>query len=130
MRFLFDENMPKDLALALGNLSKVVFHTRDIPELGKRALDEQVIAYAADHSLLVCTRDCAMAKEPWFRAEVKRLGAGVFFVRTARIAGKEMRLWPLAQLVVRGWDHMEQFATINKTPFVALMKSNGHVSTY
>jgi len=130
VRFLFDENMPKVLASVLGNLGKSVSHTRDVDELGLRTLDERVIAHAADHNQFVVSRDFAMAEEPWFRAEVKRLGAGVFFIRASRKSGKEMRLWPLAQLLVKGWDQIEYYAEHNKPPFVALMKSSGHVSTY
>jgi hypothetical protein len=127
--FLFDANMPKVLASVLRDLGKSVSHTDDIKELGRGALDPRVIEYAADHNQIVVSRDLAMAKEPWFAPDVKRLGAGVFFIRTGK-HGKELRLWPMAQLVFKGWDAMERFAEKNPPPFVALVKPNGTVVTY
>ena len=129
MTFLFDANMPKILASVLRDLGKSVSHTDDIKELGRGALDPRVIQYAADHNQIVVSRDLAMAKEPWFAPDVRRLGAGVIFVRTGT-HGKEMRLWPMAQLLVKGWDSIEQFARTNPLPFVALMKKNGNVVKY
>jgi predicted nuclease of predicted toxin-antitoxin system len=127
--FLFDENMPKVLAKVLRDLGKSVSHSRDITELGRGALDARVIEYAARNGQIIVSRDFAMADENWFTPAVKKEGAGVIFVRAGR-AGKELKLWPLAQLVVKGWDNIESYSAKNSTPFVALMKRNGTVSTY
>jgi hypothetical protein len=127
--FLFDANMPRVLASVLRDLGKSVSHTDDIKELGRGALDPRVIAYAADHNQYVVSRDLAMAREHWFQRDVRNLRAGVFFIRTGK-SGKELRLWPLAQLLFKGWDQMELFALQNNPPFVALMQANGRVVSY
>ncbi len=67
-----------------------------------------------------------MAREPWFISDVRKYGAGVFFLR-AGTPGHEMKLWPLAKLVIKSWDDIEQYASRERAPFVALVKSNGRV---
>jgi len=130
VKFLFDANMPVALANALRELGKPVTHTDTIRSLGIGALDEQIVQYAADNGYQVITRDTAMRGDPWFQPAVKRLGAGIFFIRTGKSNGKEARMWDIAKQVVKAWDSVERYAASNAVPFIALIKSNGTVSNF
>lgn len=104
MRFLFDNGMPQPLAQALRILGKPVVHVRDVSELGPKAPDPLILEYSGSN--------------------------GYFLLRAAAVKGVEPHGWELCKIMVKAWDDVERFAADNKTPFLALIKWNGRVSTY
>jgi len=122
--------MPQVLAHVLSQLGKSVSHQLSIPELGRRSLDNVIIRYAAENNYFLLSRDFDMVEEDWFRADVKKHNAGIFFIRTAKVAGREMSLWDIARLTFKAWNNVEYHATSKSLPFVAIIKANGNVSTY
>ncbi len=57
MTFLFDHDVPDDMAFGLTAMGHEVFRLREL--LDPRATDEQVLRFAADHDyvLITCNRD-------------------------------------------------------------------------
>jgi predicted nuclease of predicted toxin-antitoxin system len=127
--FLFDANMPVVLARALNDFGKEVLHVQDIRELGRRAPDPLILQYAGERGMVVVSKDLAMAGEPWFQPELRRLGAGIVFIRSGS-KREQKQLWGLAQQVVRGWDGVEAYAARTARPFTAILKSRGGVARY
>jgi hypothetical protein len=71
------------------------------------------------------TRDRAMRKSPHFQALLRARKLGVIFVNTGN--ARQLNAWQIAQLIVRAWDDVEQFATAHPRPFLALVQSNARV---
>ena len=129
MKFLFDANMPPSLAEALRLLGKEVLHVGDIEGLGRGAPDQLIVNFAGENGYYVVSRDFKMAKEPWFFPDVKRLGAGVFFVADGT-KKSGLSLWGLSKLIMKSLDEMVAHAQVHKPPFVAQVKPNGRVVKY
>lgn len=125
MNFLFDNNLPAPLADALRLLSKPVVHVRGISELGAAAPDDLILDYAAAWDYTVVTRDRAMRKSPHFQALLRARKLGVIFVSAGN--ARQLNAWQIAQLIIKAWDDIEQFASTHARPFLALVQSNGRV---
>lgn len=125
MNFLFDNNLPAPLADALRLLSKPVVHVRGISELGAAAPDDLILQYAATWDYTVVTCDRAMRKSPHFQALLRARKLGVIFVSTGN--ARQLSAWQIAQLIVRAWDGIEQFATSHSRPFLGLVQRNGRI---
>lgn len=125
MNFLFDNNLPAPLADALRLLNKPVAHVRGISELGAAAPDDLILDYAVAWDYTVVTRDRAMRKSPHFQALLRARKIGVVFVKTGN--ARQLNAWQIAQLIIRAWDDIEQFAASNVRPFLGLVQSNARV---
>jgi predicted nuclease of predicted toxin-antitoxin system len=125
VNFLFDNNLPAPLADALRLLNKSVVHVRGISELGAAAPDDLILDYAAAWDYTVVTRDRAMRKSPHFQALLHARKVGAVFVNTGN--ARQLNTWQIAQLIIRAWDEIEQFAESNARPFLALVQKNARV---
>ncbi len=86
--------------------------------------------YSTQNRLFVVSRDLSQAEESWFKPTLLRSKAGYFLVRASKAKGVEPLAWELAQLIVKCWDDVERYASEKSTPFIALIKRNGRVTTY
>lgn len=125
MNFLFDNNLAPALAQALRTLGKPVSHVREIAELGAAAPDDLILDHAVQWSHVVITRDRAMRRTPHFKALIRSRRLGVVFVKTGE--ARQLTAWEIAKLVVRAWDDIERFASLNSPPFIALVQRNARV---
>ena len=67
-----------------------------------------------------------MRKSPHFQALLRARKLGVIFVNTGN--ARQLNAWQIAQLIVKAWDDIEQFASAHSRPFLALVQRNGRVS--
>ncbi len=81
MTFLFDHDVPDDMAFGLTAMGHEVFRLREL--LDPRATDEQVLRFAADHDyvLITCNRDDFLT----ISQAIPHVGIIILIRRNARI---------------------------------------------
>jgi predicted nuclease of predicted toxin-antitoxin system len=128
VNFLFDNNLPPDLAKALRLLQKRTAHVREIEDLGASAPDDLILDYAARWDYSIVSRDRAMTRTPHYRALVNAKSARVYLMHTG--SARHLNAWQIAQMTVRAWDNIERYAVENAPPFLTLVQQNGRVTSY
>lgn len=118
MRFLFDENLPPILAVALLDLQQPV---TSVHLLGLRGTkDEQLLPMVAAHGAHLVTGDPAMLRNEGRVAQFRALGVSAFVLRDGMLPGIEK-----ARVVFRCWPEILRRASQPGPAFFADLHASG-----
>lgn len=121
MTFLFDEQLPEAIVIALADTAQAVKHVLS-EGLGGRS-DEEVIALAGKNGWYLVTADNKILSRPQERAAITRCNVGAFF-----FTGKTVRnRFQWLRLIVDRLEDMQRFAKENKIPFCAAIPDRGAI---
>jgi hypothetical protein len=76
------------------------------------------VNFLFDHAIALC-------ESRRIQALLRSRKLGVVFVNTG--SARQFNAWQIAQLIVKAWDDIEQFAATHSRPFLALVQGNGRV---
>ncbi len=124
MTFLFDENLPAQLATALQHLGKPVRHVTNVDVLGRGSPDEEIIAYAAQHGHVIVSRDLNFRK-PHLKSIIFSRTVGVFGIGGGR---RSLRFWEIVTLVIVRWEDIERYAQLKSPPFLVRVPRRGAIA--
>jgi predicted nuclease of predicted toxin-antitoxin system len=121
LTFLFDENIPEGIVVALRALNHVVAH---VYEHGLKGADDPVVfAFCAERGWLLVTRDKKIRRKPHERAAYLAAGIGIFIYT----GSAERTLDEQMVHVLRTMPEIERIAGHSRPPYIYGISDQGKV---
>lgn len=118
MTFLFDENLPPAVAIALRDLGQPVTSVQIMGLCGTK--DEALLPIVAAEQACLVTGDPAMLRNEGRVAQFRVLGVSAFILRDGMVPGIEK-----ARIVFRCWPEMLRRASLPGPAFFADLHATG-----
>ena len=112
MKFVVDAQLPRRLAIEIGELGSDAIHTLDLPAKN-RTTDHAILAIARNESRVVVTKDSDFVDSFFLRGEPEKL----LFITTGNITNNE-----LIQLLRNNWPQL--LSMLAQGDFVELSRTS------
>ncbi len=118
MKFIFDENLPRDFAIGLTHFGQDVKHVLDFFPQGKT--DTEILEFVGDNGYYLVTKDNRIRYHPNEFTALRNHNVGAFF-----LVGKQMKSWEIVKQLVLCWDDVLEISKTQHKPFIYKIKRRG-----
>jgi len=123
MKFIFDENLPRQLAHGLNCFEEDVFHVIDLLEAG--ITDVELLEFSGKNGYFLITRDKRMRYNKSEILALRRNAVGAFF-----LIGKTMRMWDIVKQLINSWENIKEITESEHKPFIYTLRNSGKPERY
>ena len=118
MKFIIDENIPREFAKGLKNFGEDVEHVLD--HFSQGAKDIEILEFVGKKGFFLVTKDTRIRYRKVEILALRKNNVGAFF-----LVGKTMRSWDIVKQLINSWESIKQIAETENKPFIYKLRKSG-----
>ena len=118
MRYFFDNNLGKNLALGLRGFGEDTLHLTE--KFDEKTPDEEWLKFIGTEGYFLFTTDKRIRRRPLEKKALLDHNVGAFF-----LGGKNMSRWNYIRQIINAWHKIEEAAKKEKKPFAFRVTRSG-----
>lgn len=118
MKFIFDENLPRDFSTGLRYLGEDVEHVLDHFDQG--TTDIEILQFVGKNDYFLITKDIRIRYNQGEIDALRKHRVGAFF-----LVGKNMKMWDIVRQLINSWENIKEIAATESRPFIYKLRRSG-----